>query len=436
MGKGQDLYNKAKTLMPGGTQLLSKRPEMFLPDQWPAYYSSAKGCEITDLDGNTYLDFSIMGVGSCILGYADPDVTDAVVRAVQAGNMATLNAPEEVELAELLMELHPWAEMVRYARSGGEAMAIATRLARAASGKDLILFSGYHGWSDWYLAANIADNEALDGHLLSGLQTAGVPRPLKTTAVPFAFNDVKAFNQAIDRYGDSIGVVVLESIRNDAPTEAFRNAVHETVHRMNIPLVVDEITAGFRLNVGGAHMVVGWQPDIAVFAKGMSSGHPMAAILGKREVMNQAQRTFVSSTYWTDKTGPVAALATIRKMREVNAPAHLEMVGKTVQKAWVEIGAAHGLDVHAGGIYPLSHFEIGGQNRLAIKTAFTQAMFDRGYLANWSLYATTAHTNDLLERYLEACGGAMKEIAPFVKDNSVERYLKGPVAHSGFQRLN
>ena len=160
---GQDLYRKARKLIPGGTQLLSKRPEMLLPEQWPSYFAKAQGVQVWDLDGRKYIDMSYMGIGSCILGYADPDVDKAVHAAVDAGSMTTLNCPEEVELAELLCELHPWASMVRYARCGGEAMAVAVRVARAATGREKVAFCGYHGWHDWYLAANLGDSAALDG---------------------------------------------------------------------------------------------------------------------------------------------------------------------------------------------------------------------------------------------------------------------------------
>lgn len=157
MGKSQDLYRTAKGLIPGGTQLLSKRPEMFLPDLWPAYYSRAKGCEIWDLDGNSFLDMTTMGVGTCVLGYADDDVNRVVKEIVDAGNMSLLNAPEEVALAQRLCALHPWASMARFTRSGGEAMAVAVRLARARTRRDVVLFCGYHGWHDWYLAANLGE---------------------------------------------------------------------------------------------------------------------------------------------------------------------------------------------------------------------------------------------------------------------------------------
>lgn len=435
-GRGQALYRRAKELIPGGTQLLSKRPEMFLPDQWPAYYTTAAGCEVTDLDGNRYLDFSLMGVGSCILGYSDPDVSSAVVDAVRSGNLTTLNVPEEVELAELLVDLHPWADMVRYARSGGEAMAIAVRLARAASGKDIVLFSGYHGWSDWYLSANIADDEALDGHLISGLEPAGVPRELRETAIPFRFNDVAAFSQLVDRYEGRIGAIVLEPIRNAEPTPEFLEIVHRVTQKHGVPLVIDEITAGFRLNVGGAHQVVGWEPDIAVFAKGMSNGHPMAAVIGRRSVMEAAQRSFVSSTYWTDKTGPVAAIATIRKMLAVDAPRLLETVGHTVQTGWQTLIDELGITAHVGGIYPLSHIDFESEP-LLWKSVFIQQMLKQGFLATGAVYASIAHTPELVDKYLAACRIVFEEMAHTHRsEGSVQSLLSGPTVHSGFRRLN
>ena len=165
--------------------LLSKRAEMFLPNQWPAYYSKASGCTVWDLDGKEFIDMSIMGVGTNILGYGNPEVDEAVQRAVTLGNMSTLNCPEEVALAEKLIEMHPWADMVRLARTGGEANAVAIRIARAASGKDNVAICGYHGWHDWYLSANIVSDESLDDHLLPGLEPKGVPQNLKGTVFPF-----------------------------------------------------------------------------------------------------------------------------------------------------------------------------------------------------------------------------------------------------------
>ena len=289
MGKSQELYKKAKRLIPGGTQLLSKRSEMFLPEQWPAYYKKAKGIEIWDLEDNKFIDMSIMGIGSCILGYADEDVNRAVIDAVKAGSMATLNCPEEVELAELLLKLNPWADMARFARTGGEAVTVAVRIARAYAGKDKIAFCGYHGWHDWYLAANLADDANLDGHLLPGLEPLGVPRGLKGTSIPFKYNQIDELEHIINN--NDIGVIVMEPIRHYQPEDNFLGKVRKIADEVNAVLIFDEITSGWRLNVGGAHLLYDVYPDIAVYGKAMSNGYPMAAVVGVREVMDAAQST-------------------------------------------------------------------------------------------------------------------------------------------------
>src|SRR2546425_1770446 len=211
--KGQQMAERARERIPGGTQLLSKRPEMFLPGQWPSYYSRAKGVEVWDLDGDKYVDMSYCGIGACVLGFADPDVDSAVRAAIESGTMTTLNCPEDVELADLLCELHPWADMVRYARGGGEAMAIAIRIARARTGRDKIAFCGYHGWQDWYLSANLANGDALDGHLLPGLEPAGVPRGLAGTALPFGYNKFEELKGIISTHRNDLAAIVMEPVR-------------------------------------------------------------------------------------------------------------------------------------------------------------------------------------------------------------------------------
>jgi glutamate-1-semialdehyde 2,1-aminomutase len=436
MGKSQDLYERAKKLIPGGTQLLSKRPEMFLPGLWPAYYDRAKGCEVWDLDGNRYVDMITMGIGACILGYADPDVDAAVMEAVRRGSMTSLNAPEEVELAELLCELHPWADMVRYCRTGGEAMAIAVRIARASTRRDTVMFCGYHGWHDWYLAANLADESALDGHLLPGLDPAGVPRALRGYTVPFAFNDTKAMHAIIGQNKGRIAAIVLESVRNEPPSPEFAAALMETAASNGIALIVDEITAGWRISLGGAHLVSGIRPDIAVFAKAMGNGYPVAAIVGRGAVMQAAQESFISSTYWTERIGPCAALATIGKLRTLGGPDRLIAAGKSVQAGWKECAKAAGLEIHVSGIPPLSHFDFQHKEPLVLKTLFTQLMLERGYLGSTVFYASLAHTAEHIQGYLAAAGECFSAIAGAVLQGGERALLKGEVCHAGFRRLN
>ncbi|MBU0675967.1 MAG: aminotransferase class III-fold pyridoxal phosphate-dependent enzyme [Proteobacteria bacterium] len=435
MGKSQELYQKAKKLIPGGTQLLSKRPEMFLPDLWPAYYSKAKGCEIWDLDDIKYFDMVTMGIGACILGYADDDVNFAVKKAVDNGNMCLLNAPEEVELAEVLCNLHPWASMVRYTRSGGEAMAVAVRIARAFTQKDIVLFCGYHGWHDWYLAANLGKETALDGHLLPGLEPRGVPRALTGTAYPFIYNDIEGFLRLIKQHAGRVGVVVLETIRNQPPTPEFLATLRAVTQKNGIVFVVDEITAGWRMNLGGSHLLYDVKPDIAVFGKAMGNGYPMGAIIGTSEVMSAAQESFISSTYWTERIGPVAALATIKKLQNRSVPAHLCDIGKRIQEGWRQISKGHQLGINISGILPLGHFSFDHAQPLVLKTLFTQEMLTRGFLASTVFYASLAHSYEVVDQYLNTADEVFGFIAKAVATGQPEKHLKSSVCHAGFRRL-
>ena len=435
MGKSQQLYNEAKQMIPGGTQLLSKRPEMHLPDLWPAYYEKAKGCEVWDLDGNRYFGMSYMGVGSCILGYAAPDVNEAVKNVVDKGTMSTLNCPEEVELAELLCELHPWAKMVRYARSGGESMAIAIRIARAKTKKDIVLFCGYHGWHDWYLSANLSNDAALDGHLLQGLSPTGVPRALRGTSFPFQYNDQESFLSLIEKYKGSIAAVIMEPIRSVYPKDGFLEMIREITKKQEIVLIFDEITSGWRLGNGGAHLGFGLNPDIAVFAKGMSNGFPMAAIIGTDQVMEATQDTFISSTYWTERIGPTAAIAAIKKMKKYNVAGHLIKIGGKIQKGWKFLSDKHHLNIEISAMPSLCHFSLKGEDALVQKTLLTQLMLEKGFLATTSFYASYAHTENIIGAYLEALEEALAFLSKAVDQGNVQEHLKGPVCHSGFARL-
>lgn len=435
VNKDSNLYSKARKIIPGGTQLLSKRPELFLPGYWPAYYDKAKGCQVWGIDGSKYIDMCYMGIGACVLGYGDEDVDNAVRNSIDRGSMTTLNCSEEIELAQLLCEIHPWAEMVRYARTGGEAMAIAVRIARAKTEKDLILFCGYHGWHDWYLSANLAEEKALDGHLLSGLEPKGVPRALKGTAIPFNYNDTKGFLSLIDKYRNEISAVVLEPIRNYYPKDGFLEIIRKATQTRGIVLIFDEVSSGWRLSLGGAHLSLGVDPDIAVFAKGISNGYPMAAVIGKRKIMQIAQETFISSTYWTERIGPTAAIATINKLKEKNVSEHLVNIGRQIQERWESLANKHCLNIKVSGIYPLSHFTFEYENPLVLKTLFTQLMLERGFLATTAFYASYAHKENHVQKYLEAVDEVFEFIKKAVKKGNAEKCLKGPVCHAGFSRL-
>ena len=432
--KGIALWNEAKKIIPGGTQLLSKRSELFLPEGWPSYYKKAKGVDIWDLDGNHYIDMATMSVGACILGYADPDVNRAVKIVIDAGSTTTLNSKEEVELAKLLIRIHPWAGMVRYARSGGEAMAIAVRIARAHTKKDALAFCGYHGWHDWYLAANLADSRNLDGHLLSGLNPLGVPRVLKGTALPFHYNNIEELRSIVKNH--DIGTIIIEPIRHENPKNDFLSKVREIADSINAVLIVDEVSAGWRMTKGGAHMMFSLTPDIAVFSKAISNGYPMAAVIGKKGVMEAAQDTFISSTSWTERIGPAAALATIKKLLSKNVVRHIERVGKSIGKGWEALLAKHELKGHVIGPPCFITFSLEYEEKSnALHTLFTQEMLKRGFLAGRTVYVSYAHNDTHVTQYLRAVDQVFAILKKNINDDTITSSLEGPVAHTGFTRL-
>jgi len=432
----QKLYVHAKQRMPGGTQLLSKRPELFAPDQWPAYFREARGCEVWDLDGRHYYDMSHNAVGACLLGYRDPDVTRAVLERIEKGSISTLNSPEEVELADLLCEIHPWAGQVRFARCGGEACAMAARIARATTDRSVIAICGYHGWHDWYLAANLGEEDALRGHLLPGLDPLGVPRELRGTALPFTYNNREEFQAILDAHGERLAAVVMEPCRHRDPEPGFLEFVRDGAHAKGALLVFDEVSIGWRLCYGGAHLRLGVNPDLAIFAKSLGNGHPMGAVIGTKEAMAGAHGSFISSSYWTESVGPVAALATLRKHGEVDVPGHVGRIGASLTALWRELGAKHALPVSVPDGFPcLAHFGFDHEEAVELRTLYTQLMLEHGFLAGPGVYPTLAHNDEIVACFGEAVDAVFGEIAKALADGAVRQRLNGPPAHEGFRRL-
>jgi glutamate-1-semialdehyde 2,1-aminomutase len=435
MNTGQKLWQRAKKVIPGGNMLLSKRAEMFLPEQWPAYFSKAKGCTVWDLDDKAYTDMSIMGIGTNILGYGHPEVDDAVRKTIDAGNMSTFNCPEEVYLAETLVEINPWSDMVRFARSGGEANAIAIRIARAASGKDKVAICGYHGWHDWYLAANLGDEKNLAGHLIPGLQPNGVPSNLRGTIFPFNYNNFEELLEIVNR--EDIGVIKMEVSRNHGPVDGFLNKVRDLATQRGIVLIFDECTSGFRQTYGGLHKMFDVEPDIAMFGKAMGNGYAITAIVGRRSVMEAAQTSFISSTFWTERIGPTAALKTLEVMKRIKSWETITETGNEIKKKWQQLADLHSLKIDISGLPALCSFSFQSENALAYKTFITQEMLLKGYIAGTSVYVSTEHTQEIVNAFFEALDPVFGQISKCEKgEEDIMQLLKGPVCHSGFKRLN
>ena len=434
MGTGQKLWKRAKCVIPGGNMLLSKRAEMFLPEQWPAYFSKAKGCKVWDLDGREFIDMSIMGIGTNILGYGHPDVDEAVQQTVGIGNMSTFNCPEEVYLAEKLIELHPWADMARFARTGGEANAIAIRIARAASGKDKVAICGYHGWHDWYLSANLGDDEKLSGHLLPGLEPKGVPQNLRGTVFPFNYNNFTELEALVNDH--DIGVIKMEVSRNKGPEDNFLHKVRELAKEHGIVLIFDECTSGFRETFGGLHKKYGVEPDMAIFGKALGNGYAITAVIGRREIMDAAQATFISSTFWTERIGSTAALKTLEVMDRLKSWDTITLTGLNIRKGWQKLADKHELKIEHWGLPALTGFSFQSPNAQIYKTLITQEMLAKDYLAGNSVYVCTEHTPEVVADFFDVLDPVFGLIKECEEGRDAMSLLKGPVCQIGFKRLN
>lgn len=429
---GTQLWNYSKTIIPGGGQLLSKKAERFAPDIWPSYFKKANGYSVWDIKGKKYVDFAQMGVGSCVLGYANSFVNKEVRKAIRNGNMSSLNSFEEVMLAEKLLQLHPWAEMARFARTGGEACAIAARIARAASEKDLIAFCGYHGWHDWYISTNLSSDKHLDGQLLPGLTPNGVPRSLTNTTVTFNYNDVNSVKN-LENYGDKLGVIYMESVRGVPPTAEFIDAINTVARKYNAVIVVDEVTAGFRENLGGWHLKTDLNADIAVFGKALGNGYPISAIIGKKSVMEAATKSFISSTMWTERIGFVAALATINQFERKDVINRLISNGKRIKQIYHDNAKKFGIALSISGIDPLPSFKFLDGHENVYQTYVAQEMLKKGYLVGSSIYSSSIYDNKILDKFNSEISEVFEKLKRL---NPMENDLEGGVIMTSFARLN
>ena len=435
MGKGEKLYLRAKKIIPGGTSLLSKRPEMFLPERWPTYFQKAEGIKIWDLDGREYIDMGLMGVGTNTLGYANKEVDSVVHKVVDDGNMSSLNCYEELFLAERLIQMNPWADMVKFARSGGEANAIAVRIARAHSKSSKIAVCGYHGWHDWYLAANLGDVGGLDSHLLPGLEPNGVPKNLAGSVVTFEYNDLERLKLLIEQH--EVGIVKMEVMRNCSPENNFLQEVRKLTAEKGIILIFDECSSGFRETFGGLFKRYNVEPDIAVFGKTLGNGYAITAVVGKEDVMQSAQSTFISSTFWTERIGPAAALKTLEIMEREESWEKITNVGLVYREMLKEIADKIGLPVAISGIPALTTYSVTENSQLQAKTYISQELLKRGFLASTAFYPSIMHDDGSINNFLRSLEPILITIAKIEYDNlGYESFLDGPICHSGFKRLN
>jgi glutamate-1-semialdehyde aminotransferase len=432
LNKGQKLWKRAKKIIPGGTMLFSKNPDLFLPNFWPAYFEKTKGCSIWDLEGRKYFDLSMMGIGTNILGYSRREVDGAVKNIINKGNMSTLNSKEEILLAEKLVQMHPWAGQVRFVRTGGEAAARAVRIARAATGRDKIAICGYHGWHDWYLSANLSNSKNLDSHLMKNLPMKGVQKNLKNSVFAFEYNNFNQLKEIVSRH--DIGAVVMEVSRNEIPKNHFLDNVRKLTKNKNIVLIFDECTSGFRETFGGLHIKYKINPDIATFGKALGNGYAINAVIGSNSVMNYVNSTFISSTFWTERIGSAAALKTLEIMDKIKSWRIITDIGADVKKKWLQLSKIHNIKLDIKGLDAMPRFDFINKNNLYYKTYISQEFLKKKILAANSIYLCVDHNQDLINRYFDILDSIFYKIKKSIdSDSDVEKLLEGPVCISGIR---
>lgn len=413
----QKLWTNAEKIIPGGNSLLSKRPKRFLQNgKWPTYYKKAKGIYLWTLDNKKLIDFSIMGIGTAILGYANNKIDNKVKKAIDKGINTTLNCLEEYNLAKEILKHNKFADQVKFAKGGGEAMSVAIRIARSNSKNHKIIFSGYHGWHDWYISANLSNSKNLNNHLFKNLKPLGVPRNLKNSIIPLKFNDhhqlIKLFNKNKD-----VNILVIEGARNDYPSKKFVDTINKLQKRKKIILIIDEITSGWRECLGGIYSKFNLKPDIVVYGKAIGNGYPISAIVGKKKIMLKSNQTFLSSTAWTERIGFVAALETIRFMKKNKVPNKINKRGKKIIEGWKLIAKRYQLKIKTNNFYSMPTFNFDYPKKSEIlHTLFTEYMLKKGYISTNYMFVSYAHTNDAINKYLRVCDQVFKNIKKDLKE--------------------
>jgi glutamate-1-semialdehyde 2,1-aminomutase len=437
VSRSLDLYDRAEALIPGWTQLISRRSSQFAHGNSPIYAQSAKGARFIDVDENEYIDW-VNAVGAIILGHSDDAVNAAVKEQIDRGSIYTLNSPLEIELAELLNEVIPSSEMVRYTKGGGEACALAVRIARGTTGRDLILFSGYHGWHDWYQAANFGVDPQSGEYPFAGIEPIGVPKALAGTALPFIYGDLDMLESLLKEHEGKVAAVVMEPLRSELPPPGYLEGVKALAEKHGAILVFDEVSSGWRLRIGGVQEFVGVTPHMTILAKAMSNGYPMGAVVGARDVMEPAKRMFISSSYWSDNIGLAASITTIRELQRRDSARRFEEIGESLRAALNRAITDAGLSGSCTGLFygPSISLELPDESlRPKVHTLFIQEMARRGIHCYMGFKATLAHT----EADIQVTAAEVSEVLQVIKEGlehgMIDSLLQSDLKKEPFRRL-
>ena len=432
---GQNLWSEAKKIIPPGSMLLSKNPDVFLKNISPAYFTKAKGCFIWDLDGKKYIDFCYMGVGTNILGYSNYKVDSKVKKVIDKGTCSTLNSREDIDLAKKIIDIHPWFDAVRFGRGGADTNSIAIRLARSFTKKNKIAICGYHGWHDWYLSANYK-SKSLDNFLFHNVEIKGVPSYQKNQSFVFEFNNINNFFKLMKKKG--FGAVIMEIQRNVKPNIKFLKSIRNFCLKNNIVLIFDECSSGFREVLGGLHKKFKVYPDLAMFSKSIGNGYPITVLAGKSSILNESYKTFISSTYWSERIGPTAALASINEMERIKSWKLIAEKGRYIKSKILIISKKYKINLKINESISIINFKILGKyDHVVYKNFISQEMLKKNFICNDTIYISIAHTKKLINKYLKELEIIFKKISLYEKNEELFVKLEQEISNiEFFKRLN
>lgn len=421
--KSEALLEREVKVSPLAAQTFSKSYRYFCRGVAPSYMDHGEGCYIYDVDGNKFIDF-MCALGPITVGYNDPKVNEAVINQVNKFASGSLQSELEVKLAEKLCEIIPCAEMVRFVKNGGDATTAAIRLARAFTGREVVLMSGYHGMHDWSIGAS--------------QNNKGVPKAVCELTKNFIYNDLNDLETKLKE--NEVAAVILEPIQSNGPKEGYLDAVKELTHKYGAILIFDEVVSGFHYALGGAQEVFGVSPDLVAFGKGMGNGYPISAVAGRKDLLEQIEKgVFISTTFGGDSIAMAASLATLDILSQPGYYDHIIKIGTMIRDGIQEridkyklnnILSVSGMPAHCG----LAFEGHGSLSYLDIQSVYSQTMIENGILVFAIYFLNSHHGETEAKAYLDATDKAFALIRKAVDEDSVDGILKGGKVDPVFKR--
>ncbi|MBL42055.1 MAG: aspartate aminotransferase family protein [Rhodospirillaceae bacterium] len=410
--KSNNLYNKALNTIPLATQTFSKSSLQWPLGASPMFFEKAKGCKIVDVDGNTYIDY-LLSLLPIILGYQDKDVDIAVKEQMKKGVVFSMSHPIEIELAEKIKSIIPYAEMVRFGKNGSDVLSAAVRLARAYTKKDIVLVSGYHGWHDWYIG--------------STSRNMGVPKEVSRLTKTFKYNDINDLVKKIKKFKNKICAIIVEPDGIIIPEKHYLKELKSLCQKSGILLIFDEIVCGFRTHIGGASKKFGIMPDLGCFGKSMANGYPISAIVGRKKIMRNIEEIFVSGTFAGETLSMAAALATIKKLEILNVPQKLEELGSKLIKQTNDIilrlNLQKYIEMEGNNWWP--RFTFKNQSNITLHL-FRQELIKSGLFIGSSYNLCLKHNNkQIFNSTISRMKKSLEKVKYFLETKEPEKFLEG-----------